>query len=161
MTSIRRSIAGLTLGCLFIECGLAQSGPAGSWEGLAQIPARTEVRVYEAAGLEVRGKFRSATADSIVLLGPGGQQSLDRKTVVRVLVKRRSHRLRNTLLGAAVGFGGGLGLGMIVEKLKKPSFWNLGLDGLAIWALGTLLGPIVGLLIPTGGWREAYSAPAP
>jgi hypothetical protein len=85
--------------------------------------------------------------------------------VAKVSAKDKGHRLRNTLIGLGAGAGGGLILGAVGDANScHPGFfgcWDpLGRNGLkeTVTPLGALIGGIVGVLLPTGGWRDVYRA---
>jgi len=59
----------------------------------------------------------------------------------------------------AVGGGGGLAVGAVEVSRTRPGamFRNL---GYAVFPpLGALVGTVIGVALPTGGWRDVYRAP--
>ena len=87
------------------------------------------------------------------------QEALSRQEIRRVSVKRQGHRGRNTLIGLAVGAGGGLAFGAVAVSRTSPGamFRNL---GYAVFPpLGAIVGTVIGVALPTGAWRDVYRAP--
>lgn len=122
----------------------------------------TEVRVA-AVSRDVRGQLQSVSDDVIVINSGKGQEMLTRQEVTRVSVKGDSHRLGNTLMGAAVGAGAGIGLGYGVThesgctgscaSIFEPK------SGVAVGAGGVglgVVGALIGAVLPTGGWHQGY-----
>jgi hypothetical protein len=159
-------IARLTLICfaavLFSASMRAQ--PTRDWASLGHTPTITAGAEIEARTTDkkrYRGQFRAADDDALVLTTASGEQRLARATVSRVSVKKPGHRLRNTLIGLGIGAAAGLTLGAIADARctgdciegKTP----LGKE--AGTGLGALIGTIIGVAVPTGGWREVYRAP--
>ncbi|HYW44565.1 MAG TPA: hypothetical protein VE959_17015 [Bryobacteraceae bacterium] len=135
----------------------AQQAPTASWTNLGQLAPGTEVRVLLSDGKTVRGFLQKATSDSLAINATTSQETLSRQDVKRVLLKRQGHRGRNTLIGLAAGAGGGLALGAAVDHGSSGWFRNF---GKAVFTpLGAIVGTVVGVAIPTGGWHEIYRAP--
>jgi len=66
-------------------------------------------------------------------------------------------RLRNTLLGAAIGAGAGLGIGAGTDAQCSPHcFLGNNLAKAIFTPLGALVGTVVGVAWPTGRWHEIY-----
>ncbi len=124
------------------------------WNDLKSIAPAGEVRVAT-SGCEFRGSLQNVTEDSIVLNSGSGQQTLRRQEVMRVSVRKKSHRKRNMLIGLAGGAGVGAGVGLasgcsglcIVSKSQITAVTTMA---------GALIGTAVGAVIPTGGWGEIY-----
>jgi hypothetical protein len=89
------------------------------------------------------------------------EQRLARATGWRVSVKTQAHRLRNTLPGFGIGATAGLTLGTIADArcTGKCIEGNEPLGKEVGTPFGALVGIIIGVVIPTGGWREIYRAP--
>jgi hypothetical protein len=110
-------------------------------------------------GRKLPGTFQSATDDALVIATGKSPETLSRPMITKVSSKGKGHRSRNALIGFAVGAGGGLVVGAIVDADTCRSscsggFKNLGKEG--ITPLGALIGAAVGALVPTGGWHEGY-----
>jgi hypothetical protein len=102
---------------LFLICVLgmpcvswAQSNPA-SWENLNTLQPGEKIQVLEMNSKKVSGTFVNVSDTAMSLQVKAGQQTVQRQDVRSVKLMKHQHRLRNTLLGAAIGFGAGAGIG--------------------------------------------------
>ncbi len=134
------------------------------WSKLGNAPglsAGAEIEARTTDNKRYRGQFRRSDNEALVIATTSGEQRLARATVSRVLVKTQGHRLRNTLLGFGIGAAGGLILGTIADArcTGKCIEGNEPLGKEAGTPFGALVGIIIGVVIPTGGWREIYRAP--
>lgn len=150
------ALLGLGLGIVALSSHLcvAQS----EWNVLQQLTSGEQVKVVLTDGASRRGTFQSANDSAVVIHSGKGEQMLQRDQVDRVLVKGRSHRKRNALIGAGIGAGAGLGAGAAIDNdCSKTSIICTGNKGKAILTpVFGLLGAGIGALIPSGGWREVY-----
>jgi hypothetical protein len=113
----------------------------------------TDVRV--AAGFRtVRGDIQSVTADSLVVESANGRETFTRQKITRVSVRKKGHRLRNTLIGFGAGTGVGIAIGAVDASGCKELLCGLAPAVGAI--LGAIGGTIAGAVWPTGGWRDVY-----
>jgi hypothetical protein len=127
-----------------------------NWANLKTIPIGGEIRVNVEDGKSFRGQLQSVTDDSLVILAANTQQSLPRAQVLKLSVKGESHRRRNTLIGLGVGAGAGLATGAGVDRTAGFGSWDI---GKAVFTpLGAIIGTIVGVAWPTGGWHEIYKS---
>lgn len=102
---------------LFLVCVLgapcaswAQTNPA-SWENLNTLQAGEKIQVLEMNSKKVSGTFVNVSDAAISLQEKAGQEMVQKQDVHSVKLMKHQHRLRNTLLGAAIGFGAGAGIG--------------------------------------------------
>src|ERR1022692_1130371 len=124
---------------VLLLAGLAGNAPAQppaspeGWASLSQVAPGTEIRVALSGGRTVRGS----------------------------LVKRKGHRGRNALIGAAIGAGGGLAIGAAVDRHDSGKGLNFFPNGgkAVLTPLGAIIGAVVGVAIPSGGWHDIYRAP--
>jgi hypothetical protein len=129
----------------------------GSWASVSQLAPGTQIRVTLSGGRTLQGSVQTVTPDSLAIAATKGQEMLPRTEVKRVETKRNGHRGRNALIGLGIGAGGGLAVGAGIDSGDHGWFPNI---GKAIFTpLGALVGTIVGVLIPSGGWHEIYRAP--
>lgn len=128
------------------------------WSVVQQLPSGQDVKIVLKQGGSRRGSFESANDAGIVIRSGNGEQTLSRDQVARILVKRKSHRGRNALIGAGIGAGAGLGAGAAIDNdCSKNSIICTGNKGKAILTpVFGLLGAGIGALIPSGGWHEVY-----
>ena len=135
----------------------AAQSPLQDWNQVKALAPGTEIRVERSGGPSVRGQLQNATDESLVIAGGSAQQTLPRPQVARVSVRGKGHRGRNAVIGLAVGAGVGLAIGFAIRgganQLKVVS--NGAVEG-GSTAVVAILGTVVGVAIPTGGWRAVY-----
>jgi len=140
----------------FATAIMAGQTNVSDWNAVKALPAGAQVRI--AAGPRtVTGKIDRVADDVLAVTTGKGQEMFDRQQVSVVSVQKPSHRKRNTLIGLAVGSGAGLGIG--IASRPKPDQLQIVSSGEVVGvctAAGSLVGTIVGVVIPTGGWREIY-----
>ncbi len=134
------------------------------WSSLANAPtiaAGAEIEARTTGNQRIRGHFKAADNDVLVIDTTSGEQRLARGAVSRVSVKTRGHRLRNTLIGFGIGAASGLTVGAIADaRCAKNCFLSDTPFGKEVLTpLGALIGTVIGAVVPTGGWREVYRAP--
>lgn len=126
------------------------------WNAVKALTGGTEVRITVGSHT-AHGEIDRATDDILVLTSRNGQEMFDRQQVSVLSVKKPSHRKRNTLIGLAAGTGVGLGIGIATRP--KPGQLEVVTPGAitaGLTAAGAIAGTLVGVIIPTGGWREVY-----
>jgi hypothetical protein len=147
--------------------GLAGNAPAQEqtptpgWANLIQLAPGAQIRVTLSSGRTVRGDLQKATSDSLTINGTANQETLSRAEIGRVQLKRKGHRGRNALIGFAIGAGGGLAVGAAVDHHDARDALNIfpSAGKAIITPLGAIIGAVVGVAIPSGGWHEIYRAP--
>jgi hypothetical protein len=154
MPKLARVVAGLLI---FAVAASAQT-PAQDWNNVKAIAAGTVVRV-KMNSRDVRGQLQGVTDDRLTVDSENGPAMFSRQEILRVSVKKKGHRLRNTLIGLGAGVAGGAVIGAASHKdctgfciLYTTRAQDAGIGA----ALGAIVGTAVGALIPTGGWREVY-----
>ncbi|MGH9378640.1 MAG: hypothetical protein ACRD1I_07570, partial [Terriglobia bacterium] len=108
-----------------------------------------------------RGSFQSVSDEAIVVRLRKVAQTFSRQEVIRVSTKGKSHRLRNTLIGAAVGAGAGFAFGAGVDGYDNCSFicFSTGGQGKEIFTPSfAVVGAIVGAALPARRWQSLYQA---
>jgi hypothetical protein len=154
-------IAALLLVGLAGSAAAQQPAATDKWASLARLAPDTQIRVALSGGRTVGGNLLNATSDSLAVRTAAGQETLMRTEIKRVQTKGKGRRGRRTLIGLAIGAGAGLAIGAVVDhgdSGKAFNFWpNAG--KVVFTPLGAIVGTIVGVAIPTGGWREVYRAP--
>jgi hypothetical protein len=132
--------------------------PISSWENLNGLVRGTEIRVTLTNGTTVHGFLQSVTADTVAINAAVGQPTLRQQDIRRVATRRAGHRGRNTLIGLGVGTAVGLGIGAAFDA-KVPDYWFPNAGKAIASPLGALFGTVIGVVLPTGGWRDVYRAP--
>src|SRR5450759_5174711 len=120
--------------------------PIANWANLNRLVTGAEIRVTLANGKTLRGFMQRVTPESLAINATTSQETLSRQDIRRVDRKRPGHRGRNTLIGLAIGAGTGFAWVDNSGKVVLPP-------------LGALVGTVIGVALPTGGWREVYRAP--
>jgi hypothetical protein len=137
-----------------------QAKPIANWVNLNQLVAGSEIRVTLATGKTMRGFVQRVTPESLAINATTSQETLSRQDIRRVALKRPGHRGRNTLIGLAIGTGAGLAVGVGVDSQSRGQYDLFPNSGKAVLSpLGALVGTVIGVALPTGGWREVYRAP--
>jgi hypothetical protein len=127
-----------------------------NWNAVQALSSGAEVRI-KAGSRTVRCQTSQVTGDALVGVCGNHQETFDRQQVSSVSVKKVSHRKRNALIGLAGGTGAGLGIGIAARSRRDqlqivPN--SAVIAGFTV--AGAVVGTIVGVVIPTGGWREIY-----
>lgn len=150
MTTLTRYLIALALPLLAHAAGVE-----GDWNRVERLQPGQNIEVVDDKMRSYRGEFGAAGADEMSLQTANGPLILKREAVIRVTLRENSKRLRNALIGAAIGGGAGIALGAIVDK----RFSNEGRAGMgyAICApLGAGLG--AGLGAASHGFETIYRA---
>jgi len=131
----------------------AQSKPT-SWENLNTLQADEKIQVVEMDSKKVSGTFVNVTDAALSLQVEASQETIHRQDVRSVKLMKHQHRLRNALIGAAVGFGAGAGIGAAAAHPCSPSRPYCFSTGRGIPAafggvIGLAGGAVVGALLPS------------
>jgi hypothetical protein len=137
----------------------AQPGkPIANWANLSQLAPGSEIRVTLATGRILRGFVQRVTPESLAINATTSQETLPAQDVRRVALKKPGHRGRNTLAGLAIGTGAGLAIGAGMDSKVSPGDWFPNFGKAVLSPTGALLGTVIGVALPTGGWRDVYRA---
>jgi hypothetical protein len=136
-----------------------QARPIANWANLNQLVKGAEIQVTLVTGTAQRGYLQSVTPESLAINATTSQAALSRQDIRRVSLKRSGHRGRNALIGLALGTGAGLAAGAFVDAQGGPDNWLPNAGKVVFSPLGALVGTVVGVALPTGGWRDVYRAP--
>jgi hypothetical protein len=135
----------------------AAQSPLQNWTNVKTLSPGTEIRVDPASAAAVRGRLRNVTDETLVVTSGKGEEMFTRLQIGRVSIRGKGHRRRNTLIGLGVGAGVGLGIGLAsraganqLTVVPNTVVTAAGMVG------GAVIGTIIGVAIPTGGWREVY-----
>jgi hypothetical protein len=160
MTRLLKILWRAVLAAALAATAVAQPAkPIANWANLNQLVSGSEIRVTLATGKTLRGFVQGVTPDSLAINATTSQETLSRQDIRRVSLKRPGHRGRNTLIGLAIGAGGGLAVGAVAVSRTRPGamFRNI---GYAVFPpLGALVGTVIGVALPTGQWRDVFRAP--
>jgi hypothetical protein len=134
---------------LMASAGLKRAEPVegvADWANLKQLSAGEEMQVVLNDAKSYRGRFESVSQDALTVRREAGEQSFDRKSVLRVSAKAGSHRLRNAMLGGLIAVAAGPGIGAAAGTSSKNGFTTIN------ESVG------VGAALPATGWRTVYRA---
>lgn len=148
------SIFALLLG---VSLGRAEPpGEKANWNNLKNLLSGQEVQVVLTDAKSFQGRFQSVSDEALTVRLASGNKSFGRQTVLRVSSKGQSHRLRNTALGAGVGFGAGAAIGAAAGN--PSAIGGRGTTALVGAAIGLATGAVTGAALPSGGWHDVYRA---
>ncbi|HWO28598.1 MAG TPA: hypothetical protein VNO32_07345 [Candidatus Acidoferrum sp.] len=139
-----------------LACLLAvPSVVSAQWENLNTLQAGQKIQVLETSKKD-SGTFLSVSDKEISLQGESGPRTIQRQEVRSVKLMVNKHRLRNTLIGAAVGAGAGAGIS--AAAWEPRGFAGGRGTGAAVGAvIGAAGGAVVGALWPSH--ETIYKAP--
>jgi hypothetical protein len=146
----------LAAGVLAAQTPAAPTSSPGKsdWANVKRLAAGEEIRVSMTDGKSFRGQLQSTTDESLIMVAASAQQTVARPKITKIATKGASHRTRNALIGLGVGAGAGLAIGAGTDQGNHGWFQNFGKE--VFTPLGALIGAIVGVAWPTGGWHEVY-----
>lgn len=126
------------------------------WGNLRQVQSGQQVETVLKDAKSYRGTLQSVNDDGITIRVASDEQTFQQANVLRVSMKGKGHRLRNTVIGAGIGAGTGTALG---AAFCGPHAYCKASQGISFGApVVGLIGAAVGVLMPTGGWHEVYRA---
>jgi hypothetical protein len=164
---MNRSVASpvfATLGCLLMMSmaiavpAAARTRDTANWGNLTKLASGAQIRVVLMNGKSYTGELRSLSDEVIVVELGHGERAFERQNVFRVSTRGKSHRLRNTLIGAAVGVGAGFAFGGLAEYENYFHFDKEDQNYTIFAPSFTVVGTIIGAALPTGRWRVLYRA---
>jgi len=132
-----------------------------SWDNLKQLQVGQKIEVVDMNLKSVKGTFTSFSGEAISLQTKQDQVTVARADVLRVSDREHSKRLRNALLGGAIGAGIGLAAEEVGTRRAQPISKYRG----EYRAIGLILVPIgagagVGLGAACPSFRTIYRAEA-
>jgi len=140
----------------------AEPKPAqANWENLKHLAAGGEVHVVLNDGKSYAAKFQSFSDEAIVVRTSAGEQTFSRQGVLRVSAMKEPHRGRNAIIGAAAGFGLGLGIaaGYAASQRKEyPQNRYFEVDGPILGVVFGATGGGLAAALSKGGWYDVYRA---
>jgi hypothetical protein len=76
---------------------------AQSWDEVRSLKPGDHVKVRDATGEEQKGELRAVSPETITISDGGVERTIARTSIRRVQVRSGSRRVRNALIGAAIG----------------------------------------------------------
>ncbi len=121
---------------------------SAQWDNINTLQAGQKIQVVEVNSKKESGTFFSVSDTTISLQGKSGQQTIQRQDVASVKLMENKHRLRNALIGGAVGAGAGAGIS--AAAWEPHGFVGGRGTGAAVGAvIGAVGGAVVGALWPS------------
>ncbi len=133
---------------LAMPCASSAQSKQPSWGNLSTLQAGQKIEVVEKNLKKDTGTFAAVSDDGIRLNESTGEQTIPRASVMRVTLRHNKHRLRNTLIGAAVGVGAGAAIGAATYGNGRCFCSRGGLAGFGA-AIGLVGGTVVGATWPS------------
>jgi len=149
------SISRVVVPVLILSVTAAAQSPPSNWDSVRMIAPGTEVRVAAGTAAAVRGRLESVSDNALIVTNASGTESFQRPEIHSVAVKKKGHRLRNTLIGMGVGTAAGLGVGGAQASGCNTFLCNLAVPFFGF--IGFVAGTVTGLVWRTGGWRQVYA----
>jgi hypothetical protein len=105
---------------LAIPCSSWAQGSLTSWADLNSLQPGQKIQVIQMNSKKDTGTFLDVSDTAIALQEKSGAQTIQKQDVRIVKLMKNTHRLRNTLIGAAAGAGVGAGIGAATYRPCKP-----------------------------------------
>jgi hypothetical protein len=148
----------ITAGLLLLTSAALSFGSdaqLNDWGNLSRLRAGERIEVIRMNMKNVKGEFQSSSGEALVVRSEGTDTSIPRADVMRISTREKSKRLRNVLIGMAIGGAAGLAVGAATdasfseddEHIAKTVFTPIGLGAGA--ALGAAF----------AGFETIYRAP--
>lgn len=138
----------LLICALGISCAAVAQSNHGSWTNLGKLMPGQRIQIVEVTKQKHSGTFVSVSDSAISFNNAAGSESIPRQSVRSVKLLKSSHRLRNALIGGAVGAGAGGGI--TAAAWESHGFLGGKGAGAAVGAvIGGVGGLIVGALLPS------------
>jgi hypothetical protein len=107
---------------------------------------RQKIQIVDLNSKQHSGTFVSVSNTAVSYQEAEGEQTIQKEDVRSVKLMENKHRLRNTLIGGAVGAGAGAGIGAATYHFKScPPNAFVCLNGIGGRGLPTAVGAVVGL----------------
>jgi hypothetical protein len=136
---------------------LFAKGERGSWREVEGLAKGTAIRVGVAGDKVFTGTFSGLSGDSLRFVDKSGERSIARSEVIRVEVKGEAKRVRNAVIGAAIG----LGMGALADATLGTRLRNETGQGAAMragsYAIPAAAGGALGALLGNS-YRTVYVA---
>ncbi len=132
---MRRSLVGLVI--LFLAPALASGQTVNApdrlraaqpqaaavetgWSNLQQLRVGQRIEVVDTNLKKLKGTFLSFSEEAISLRVKKQEVAVQREDVFRVSLREKSKRLRNVLIGLAIGAGAGVAAAEIFARTEQP-----------------------------------------
>ena len=125
-----------------------------SWANLSSLRAGQRIQIVDMNSKKHSGTFIHVSDMAISEQEAAGEQTIQKQEIRSVKLMENKHRLRNTLIGGAVGAGAGAGIGAAIDHPCSPQSFCIdpigkgGVAGIGA-ALGFVVGAAIGVLLPS------------
>ena len=137
----------LLLFVLGLSCVAFAQTDQASWANLSGLRPGQKIQVVEMNSKKHSGTFVNFSDTAISYKQTAGEQSVQKQDVRSVKLMENKHRLRNTLIGGAVGAGTGAGIGAAWHP--NDGFFGTGTYVAVDAGIGFVGGVVVGVLWPS------------
>jgi hypothetical protein len=149
---VKRAILWILFCVVGIPCATFAQSSQTLWQNLSTLRAGQKIKVIEKDATTknaktVTGTFASVSETALTLHQKGLERVIQRQDVRTVKLMGISHRLRNALIGGAVGAAGGAGVGAASWE-NRGFAGGKGIGAAVGAAIGFGIGAIVGALVP-------------
>jgi hypothetical protein len=111
------------------------------WGAVVSIPTNTSLEIELQTGESIRGRFRSANGEELVVDVGGSLRTLPRATIRQVIADTES----KAVMGTFVGLGVGVGLGVLLVSLRGvDTAGDLFVPPVLLGGVGAVLGLLGG-----------------
>jgi hypothetical protein len=140
---------------LIVIGSVATQAAESSWTKVAALKPGEVVRVHTPS-TQYEGTLLSVSDHEIMLRGSAADPvTVRRVDVEQVYVRGRSHRLRNTIIGSAIG----IGIGAVIFGTLGSWFRNEGVENTEYMLVAPIaIGTGIGAALPSGGMKKIYDA---
>jgi hypothetical protein len=139
----------LIIACLLGTTPVARAQTdRGAWESLNGLRAGQRIEVVETNLKKHTGTFVTVSDEAIQLREGPTDESVKKADVMRVTLLEKNHRLRNALIGGAVGCGAGAGIGAVVHSGLGSFFSRSAAAGFGA-VIGLAAGAALGAAVPS------------
>ena len=139
----------------------AQQRPKQSWDNLNGLQAGQKIQIVQMDMKSLKGKFLGLTEETISVRVKQDEVAVARADVLRISLRGKPKRLRNTVIGMGIGAGLGLAVGAGADARSGGDPVSLGIGpdlGKRIFTpLGFLIGGVAGVAIPPS-YQTIYRA---
>jgi len=137
------------------------SAHSTSWDALMVLRPWQKVEVVQFDGKTMKGEFSAYDEESISLVKKGQIVTIPRENVLSVSLEGASKRKKHTLVGATIGAGIGLALGIFSNSSRGDGFQIVSAQTVtgSLLAVGAGAGALVGAAIPARSYGVIYQAP--
>lgn len=134
---------------LGVSCASLAQADQSSWANLSTLYTGQKIQIVDVNSKKHSGAFVTYS-DTAISYQDAGEQTIPKQDVRSVKLMQNKHRLRNTLIGAGVGFGAGAGIGAASYHPQScPSTDFICLNGIGGRGIPTAIGAVLGLVAGT------------